>query len=405
MLDQNRGEQMRQYAAEQATRTRLASIDIVRGLAMVIMALDHVREFVSDAPFDPTDMVNTTPGYFFTRWITHFCAPTFVFLAGVSVFLTSAKSGKGTGTLVSRGLWLMFLELAFVTPLGWAFNFHFSFVRLQVIWAIGGAMILLALAARVASPRTLLALGLVIVLGHDGLNAHAQMFGSLAPAWTAIDDFHIFKPWPGHVVASIYPILPWFGIMAAGYGMGSVFQLPPMRQRRILLVLGAALIGGFILLRAVQIYGDPKPWHMEASGVFTLLSFLNCTKYPPSLLYTLMTMGPALVMLGLADRLPAAVADRLSLLGRVPLFFYLLHLPLFHAMSVLVVWAMGNPVGWMFVDSITIGHTPLSASTGYGVGLGVVYAIWAVGFALLFPACRAYAKVKAAKRYRWITYL
>lgn len=396
---------MHQQTASRATNLRLTSIDIVRGLAMIVMALDHIREFVSNAPFDPTDMSQTTPAYFFTRWITHLCAPTFVFLAGVSVFLASAGEGRGTGTLISRGLWLMLLEVAFVTPLGWAFNLHYGFVRLQVIWAIGGSMILLALAARVAAPRIVLAIGLAIVLLHDGLNAHAEIFGAMAPAWAVLDDFQIFKPWPGHVIASIYPVLPWFGIMAAGYGMGGLFQLPAERRGPILRNLGLTMIAAFIALRAAQLYGDPKPWLLQRDGLFTLMSFLNCTKYPPSLLYTLMTLGPALLLLGLAERLPLVLADRLVLLGRVPLFFYLLHLPLYHALSVLVVWARGYPVGWMFVDAITIGHTPLSASTDYGIGFGGVYAIWVCGLLLLYPACKAYARIKRTRRHHWMTYL
>lgn len=388
-------------------RPRLEQIDVVRGLAMLVMALDHVREFASNAPFEPTDMAHTSLAYFFTRWVTHFCAPTFVLLAGVSVFLaTSGKAtGRATSSLIKRGLWLMVLEIVWVTPLGWAFNVHYGFTRLQVIWAIGGAMILLAPAARLLKPMAVLALGIAIVVLHDALTSHEALLGPFTPVWQALGDFKVIKPMTGHVVASIYPVVPWFGIMAVGYGMGRVFLEPAQMRRRILVGAGLVIMLVFVALRWAQIYGDPKPWVEQPTGLFTLLSFLNCTKYPPSLLYTSMTLGPALVLLGFADRVPDVIASRLSLLGRVPLFFYLLHLPLFHAMSVAVVWATDNPVGWMFVDSITVGHTPTSAAADYGLGLPAVYMVWAAGLVLLFPLCRRYARIKDSRRYPWLAYL
>ncbi len=387
-------------------RLRLEPIDAVRGLAMILMALDHMREFVSNAPFDPMDMAHTTPAYFLTRWVTHFCAPAFVFLAGVSVFLATLWSTTDiTRMLVTRGLWLMLLEVAFVTPLGWAFDVDYGFTRLQVIWAIGGAMILLAPLVRFLRPAAVLVLGLAIVLLHDGLNAHAAIFGGLEPVWAALNTFQILKPAPGHVVASIYPVMPWLGIMATGYGLGGVFLEPAPRQRRILLGLGAAAVAAFILLRWTQLYGDPKPWAPQASTVLTLLSFLNCSKYPPSLLYTLMTLGPVLILLALAPRLPAVVSRPLALLGRVPLFFYLLHLPLLHAMAVAAVALKGHPVGWLFVDGITLGHTPASPGVQHGLDLAGVYGLWALGLILLYPACKAYARVKDSKRYPLLAYL
>lgn len=396
---------MSQEPASPPPRSRLEFIDTVRGMAMIVMAIDHVREFVSNAPFDPTDLTQTNAAYFLTRWITHFCAPTFVFLAGVSVFL-SASRGQGpvTRMLVTRGLWLMLLEVAVVTPLGWAFNLHWGFTRLQVIWAIGGSMVLLA-PLRLLGGRVVLGVGLALLLLHDGLTAHEAVLGPLAPAWHLLGDFQILKPAPGHVVASIYPVLPWLGIMATGYGLGGVFVAERGRRGRVLLGLGLAAVAGFIALRASQLYGDPKPWAVQSDPMLTLFSFLNCTKYPPSLLYVLMTMGPALILLAFAGSLPALLARPLALLGRVPLFFYLLHLPLLHALCVLAVWLRGRPVGWLFVDSIALGHKPGSPMVANGLGLGAVYALWALGLALLYPLCRAYARVKDSKRYPLLAYL
>lgn len=396
-----------EHTVESAKRARLDNIDIVRGLAMIVMALDHVREFVSNAPFDPTDMTHTSAAYFFTRWITHFCAPTFVLLAGVSMVLGASRATAGTMTagLIKRGLWLMALEVIFVTPLGWAFDFDYGFTRLQVIWAIGAGMVLMAPTIRFLRPGAVLLLGLAIVVLHDGLNAHEAMFGPAAPLWQLLATFKIIKTAPGHVIASIYPVLPWFGIMATGYGMGRIFLSPAPRQQKMLVGIGLAVSAAFVVLRLTQLYGDPKPWEQQATPLLTVLSFLNCSKYPPSLLYTAMTLGPALILLGLADRLSPAITRPLSLLGRVPLFFYLLHLPLFHAMSVVVVALSGRPVGWMFVDSITVGHTPTSAMALYGVGLGGVYGIWALGLILLYPLCRVYARIKDTRRYPWLTYL
>jgi len=389
---------------------RLTSIDVLRGLVMVIMALDHTRDLFSNAAFDPTDLTQTTPLLFFTRWITHFCAPVFVLLAGTSAFL-SLTSGKSRGELarflVTRGLWLMLLEVAVVTPLGWSFNFDYGFTRLQVIWVIGAAMVVLAALVPVAPRRAIGLLGLVIMLGHNVFDGpHAAWLGGFAGTWKLLHNLTPLQPFPHKTVLSIYPIVPWFGVMALGYGcVGELMLADPRRRDRLLLFIGLAMIALFVLLRASNLYGDPRPWGAQTDLVRTLLSFVNCTKYPPSLLYLLMTLGPAAIVLAFADRLPRLITGVLTTYGRTPLFYYLLHLPILHGLAVLFSYARYGQAPWLFHDMMAQKGAVHPIPPGYGYDLWVVYLVWIAVVAALYPACRWYAGVKRRSKHPLLSYL
>ena len=389
---------------------RLTSIDVLRGFVMVIMALDHTRDLFSNAAFDPTDLIQTTPLLFLTRWITHFCAPVFVLLAGTSAFL-SLSGGKSPAQLsrflLTRGLWLMLLEVAVVTPLGWSFNFDYGFTRLQVIWVIGAAMVILAALVPLVPRRAIGALGLVIVLGHNVFDGpHAAWLGGFAGTWTLLHNLTPLHPFPHKTVLSIYPIVPWFGVLALGYGcVGEMIQTDPPRRQRRLLIVGLAMVALFIVVRASNLYGDPKPWAVQPNAIRTLLSFINCTKYPPSLLYLLMTLGPAAIVLAFADRLPRLISGVLATYGRVPLFYYLLHLPILHGLAVLFSYVRYGQAPWLFHDMMAQKGAAHPIPPGYGYDLWVVYLVWITVVAALYPACRWYAGVKRRNKNPLLSYL
>ena len=283
---------------------------------MVVMALDHSRDFLTNTTFDPIDLTQTTALLFLTRWITHFCAPVFILLAGAGAGLSLA-GGKTPGQLarflLTRGLWLVFLELAVVSPIGWSFNLGFDFTRLQVIWVIGLSMVILAGLVTWVPRRGLAVLGVVLIFGHNLFDGpHAAWLGGLAPVWRALHNISGFHPLPHKAVVSLYPIIPWLGVMALGYGASEIMRLEAGRRNRILLWTGLAMIAVFLILRGVNLYGDPRPWGPQPSGLFSLLSFVNTSKYPPSLDYLMMTLGPALCFLAVADRLPAALSRPLG---------------------------------------------------------------------------------------------
>jgi uncharacterized membrane protein len=423
-------------AAEQTsrpTRTRIDSIDLLRGIVMVIMMLDHTRDFVHRyvfQGFDPTDLAHTSVKLFFTRWITHFCAPVFVFLAGTGAYLQFAR-GKSkrelSRFLITRGLWLIVLEFTWVR-IAVTFNVDYRFLGvMQVIWAIGASMIVLA--ALVHLPlRMIAAFGIAMIALHNLLDRlHVQGWqgpASPVPSYgaklfmilhQAFEAFPVFG-FPSPVVVVVYPLIPWVGVMTAGYAFGTLYQLDPLRRRRLLLILGSATTVLFVVLRAINLYGDPSPWSRQSTFAFTVLSFLNTTKYPPSLDYLLMTLGPAILALALfeskntsperrASRSPSLL-ERLRnafiTFGRVPLFFYLLQWPTAHFISVLVHLIAGKPVGWMFGSQIGINFAPLPNA---GFNLAVVYACWIAGVLLLYPLCKWFAGVKARRRDWWLSYL
>jgi uncharacterized membrane protein len=391
-------------------RPRLESIDVVRGMIMVLMALDHVRDFFHhDALlFDPADLSQTNAALFFTRWITHFCAPVFFFLAGTSAFLSFGR-GKSKSDLarflVSRGLWLVFLELTVVRCLGWAFNFNYHVTGLLVIWALGWSMIVLA--ALIYLPRWVIALfAVVMIAGHNLLDAvDPKSFGALAWVWRILHVPGELHPFPGMTLAIAYPLVPWVGVMAAGYVLGAWFKLERRERRRRLFWLGITLTTAFVIIRALNIYGDPTRWSAQQSPLFTLFSFINCQKYPPSLLYLLMTLGPVIILLASLDRDVPPIVRPFIVFGRVPLFFYLLHLPLMHGIAVGLSYLKYGRADWLFAGPAGIPRFGAAYPRDYGYGLIGVYLIWIVVVVLLYPLCKWFARVKQERRDVWLSYL
>lgn len=378
---------------------RMDGIDILRGLIICLMALDHVRDFVHPSgQFDPLNLDLTNPALFATRWITHFCAPTFVLLAGVSAWL-QGRNGKSPAALsrflLTRGVWLIVLEL---TVVGFGWQFTPVLVFLQVIWAIGWSMVLLSLLTRLPS-RLVLLVGVVIIAGHNLLDPIApQSFGAWAPLWNAI---HVsgLAPVLGVPVLFAYPVLPWFGVMCLGFGLGPIFVEPVERRRLILIIVGASMIVGFVLLRMVRIYGDPLPWAVHPEVWKTVGDFVDVQKYPPSLLYVLMTLGPALVALPLLERLKGPVARIFLAFGRAPLFAYVLHIYVAHLLTMAIGVALGYPAS-AFLNSLFQGPPD-----GWGLSLAATYGVWILVLIILYPPVRWFAGVKARRRDWWLGYL
>jgi len=382
-----------------ASRLRIDSVDLLRGLVMIIMALDHSRDYFTLYRFDPTDLSLTTPALFFTRWITHFCAPVFVFLAGTGAYL-SARNGKRheelTRFLVTRGLWLIVLELT-VVRFAWTFNLDYAVVFVQVIWALGWSMI--ALAGFIQLPLwAITAVSIAMIAGHNLLDPITpDMFGGHGPLSYGVWGWIWIML---HVQAGpvVYPLIPWLGVMAAGYAFGAVYSLETVERRRLLLRLGGLVTLGFILLRAVDVYGDPGPWHGGPSPVFSVMSFLNLHKYPPSLLYLMVTLGPSIALLAPFERLKGSLARFIMVYGKVPLFYYVLHLFLIHALALTVALVSGFDLKPML-------NAFFLFPPEWGFGLPIVYLVWiGVVLALYFP-CRWFAGVKQRSRAWWISYL
>jgi uncharacterized membrane protein len=387
-----------------ATQPRVEAIDLLRGLVMVLMALDHVRDFFSEARFNPTDLARTTPALFLTRWVTHFCAPVFVFLAGTGAFLHGSRGRTKPQLawfLLSRGLWLVGLEFTLV-HLGWFFNFNYHILIAQVIWAIGWSMV--ALAGLIFLPTwAVTTLGIAVVAGHNALDCvDPEALGSFRWLWVALCSGGIIPLAPEVVLYVAYPVLPWLGVMAAGYGFGALWLLDRDRRRRWLLGLGGALTLGFVVLRAANVYGDPNPWLLQSDAVFTFLAFLDCTKYPPSLLYVLMTLGPAVLALAWFDSSANRLGRPLVVFGRVPLFFYLLHVPLIHLAALAFARTQYGDVSFLLPHPLLIG--PQGVPEGYGYGLPTVYFVTLGVVLTLYPLCRWFAEVKRRRREAWLSY-
>jgi len=387
---------------------RLQQIDILRGAIMIIMALDHVRDFFHSAAlsFAPENLARTTPAIFFTRWITHFCAPVFMFTAGLGAFLwlqRGRSKGRLSRFLLTRGLWLIVLELT-ISRLGLYFNFDYSFIALIVIWALGCCMVLLA--ALIYLPvRWLALLSIAMIAGHNLLDRFpAAKFGSLAPLWNVIHQPGIV-PVGKYLVLVGYPLLPWVAVMAGGYCFGQVFLLDPQRRQRLLIQTGIALTAGFILLRLVNVYGNPAPWSHQRSALFTVMSFLNCTKYPPSLLFLLMTMGPALIALGCLEHVRLRDWNPLLVFGRVPLFYYLVHLYLIHTIALALAYLRYGNGSFLFNPVPTMGRPQQPFPSDYGYALWAVYLLWFLVVALSYPVCLWYARLKQRRRDWWLSYL
>lgn len=378
--------------------TRISSIDFLRGLVMVIMALDHVRAFfhVDAHVQDPMNMATTTPALFFTRWITHFCAPTFVFLSGISAF----KAGEKHRTtkelslfLLSRGLWLIFLEITLIT-FGLTFDIYYRMFVLQVIWAIGISMVVLA--GLVFLPRAaILTFGVLLVIGHNLLDSVQVTEPPLNFLWAALHVPGMLHPDPDFTVFLIYPVLPWIGLMALGFYAGKLYQrgFEAFVRRRILVLAGLGCTALFLLLRFTQAYGDGQVFEHQSATWKSVYDFLNTTKYPPSFHFLLMTLGPALLLLAISENFRFKVASVLVTVGRVPLFFYVLHIYLIHVVAFITALALGYT--WHDIQtSQNFGSLP----AGFGFSLGVVYVFWVLVLLVLYPACKWFAHYKARHR-------
>lgn len=384
---------------------------------MVIMMLDHTRDFVhwGALQFDPTDLGRTSPALFLTRWITHFCAPVFVLLAGTSAWfqLQRGKTPRELSRfLVTRGLWLIVLELVVIRFLV-LFNFAWaSGFFVQVIWAIGWSMIALAALIHLR-PLLLAAFGIGMIALHNLFDSVTvsiwQGPGTEGPGWLGGFWMILHQPGPlplgqhGPIVFVLYPLIPWVGVMAVGYALGTLYEKPSEERAKLLLRLGIAVTVGFVVLRASNVYGDAARWSIQSDPVFTALSFLNTTKYPPSLLFLLMTLGPSLMALAWFDKLePSRWVDPLLVFGRVPLFFYLLQWAVAHGLGIGLRWVRGQDASHLY--GAASGSFP--APAGDGFSLATTYLFWVLGLVLVYPLCAWFARLKQRRRqWRLLGYL
>lgn len=388
--------------------SRIESIDILRGLAMVIMALDHVRDYFHYGSFfvNPTDLETTTPFLFLTRFITHNCAPAFIFLAGTSAFLYGSNKPKKelSKFLLTRGVWLIFLEIA-VNNLIWTFDITYSRLILQVIWAIGWSMVVLSFLIHLPR-RALLATGLIIVAGHnllDGIVKEGTDPGSIL--WYFLHQRTPLRLGPDQLLVIGYPVLPWIGLMVLGYCFGALYRrdFDVKLRRKWLLGLGFGAIAMFYVIRGINAYGDPAPWAVQKNITYTVLSFFNVTKYPPSLDYLLITIGPAMLFLYVIEPVKNRATDFLLVFGRVPLFYYFLHVLVIHGLAVVLLAATGGNWQDMILDGSQSTRTDL---LDYGYPLYVVYIIWIAVILFLYPFSKRYMRYKAANRDKWwLSYL
>jgi uncharacterized membrane protein len=398
------------HHSHDARAYRLSSIDLLRGLVIVIMALDHVRDFfMVAAEQDPMANPNVTAGLFATRWITHVCAPVFVLLAGTSAGLMAARRAPDelTRFLFTRGVWLIVVEVAIVSsaatfaPAGIAEVGGATVVIMQVIWAIGASMIVLSVLQRLGRSACLW-LGVALLGTHNLLDLIWPVTGGplddAQPLWVSLHAPMALRTGP-FLFVFIYPLLPWIGVMLVGFGASAIFERAPDHRRRTLLQTGVALTAAFVVLRALDVYGDPNPWQLQPGGsIATLIDFLNTTKYPPSLTFLLMTIGPAAMLCARADQWNGWAKDILVTFGRVPFAFYVAHVLLIHALSVL----LGILQGFDLRQMLTLFHF---YPAGYGVTLPWVYVVWVLVVALLYPFCRWVAAVKTRRRDWWLSYL
>ncbi len=389
--------------------SRIVSLDIFRGLIMVIMALDHARDFFTNVPFEPETLAQTWPALFFTRWITHFCAPMFFLLAGTGAFLYGQRHTRAelTRFLWTRGLWLIALEFTIV---GTAWSFQIPFGFFGVIWALGASMVLMAGLVRLPM-RWIAMLSLAMIALHDLLDrVRPSQFGSWAWLWSILHKRGgVLLPF-GVREFVLFPLVPLVGVMAAGYWPGRVYLMEQERRKKLLLVLGAGMLAAFVLLRITNAYGNPPAgpggvsqgdFHVQPTLAKTAILFLDVEKYPPSLQFLLMTLGPSFLLLALLDqgRVPRGLGA-LWTFGRVPMFFYILHLYVIHWLAVAVAALRHEPVGWLFHGAF-FGETP----AGYGYNLPFVYLMWITAVAILYVPCRWFAELKMRRREWWLSYL
>ncbi len=388
------------------TRNRIESIDLLRGAIMIIMALDHTRDYFHADGFiyDPLDLHKTTAIIFLTRWITHFCAPIFMLLTGASAFIVGEKRGiKALSKfLLTRGFFLVIMEMT-VVNFGWNFNIHFPDIDFLVIWSLGASMI--ALSAMVYLPKkVILAIGIILIAGHNLLDTvHVPGKGLGVFLWSLLHEPGTFT-WAGENVTVLYPIIPWVGTIALGYSVGSLYSknADAAQRKKLLLRLGIGSILLFIVLRFTNVYGDAALWSTQHSFVYTVLSFINVTKYPPSLLYLSITLGVAFILLSALEIKPGKFGRVIAVYGRVPMFYYLCHIYLIHFLALFAT----NFCGKKWTDMIFDNFDNLAKFKGYGFSLWVVYTVWVSVILLLYPVCRWYDKYKIAHKEKWwLSYL
>jgi uncharacterized membrane protein len=394
-----------------STQKRVDSIDVLRGIVMVIMAIDHVRDFIHQGAYldDPLNVSTTTPILFFTRWITHLCAPTFVFLSGLSIYLQSIRKTKSelSSFVLKRGLWLIFVEFGLIT-LAMTFNPFYNLLIMQVIWAIGISMIILSILHRLPY-KFLLAIGLFIVLGHNALDFWEAEPGFKAGFWWDLFHHGSFVIYPiakDHFIAIMYPFVPWTGLMILGYCFGIFFtsKFTSEQRQKILLKFGLSLIGFFILLRAVNLYGDPNPWTPQNTSFSTFLSFIKVHKYPPSLAYMSVMMGVSILALSFLETIQNKITKAFRVFGRTAFFYYILHFYLVHTICMILYFSRGHSL----VEAInSLQSFPfLFSIKGEGYSLGFVYLIWALVVVGLYPLCKWYDSYKTAHKEKWwLSYL
>lgn len=388
-------------------KQRIQSIDILRGIIMALMALDHTRDYfhINGMSGNPTDMDTTTPFLFFTRWITHFCAPTFVFLSGTSIYLQSLRKTKKELALFlfTRGLWLMFAELTLV-GLGWSFDLSFDFFFLQVIWAIGCSMVILS-GLVFFRYWILVAIGVTITLLHNLMDYAVITNDNL----DVVANIFLITEFEPYVLGSVrfmaaYAILPWTGVMLLGYGAGKWFEseVRPETRRKTLITAGCLLIALFICIRLLNSYGDPSPWATQRDSTYTFMSFLNVTKYPPSLMYACITIGPALIVLALIEKIRNRFTAIFNIFGRVPFFYYLIHIYIIHILCTILFFAEGYTIEDAETLPMTFAFRP---EQNFGFSLGIVYLIWIFVLVLCYFPSRWYNNYKSTHKHWWLAYI
>jgi uncharacterized membrane protein len=388
------------------TKFRIESIDVLRGIVMLIMALDHVRDYFHyGANVDsPLNLATTTPFLFFTRWITHFCAPVFVFLSGTSVYLQSLRKSKKELSifLMKRGSWLIAVEITIIS-FAWSFNPQYNFIFFQVIWAIGISMILLGLFVWLPF-NFILSIGVLIVLGHNLFDAHESGQNFKHSFWMDLlhsSRFNVHPYAPNHVILIAYPFLPWTGLMMVGYCAGKWFtsKITYLQRRKYLITTGSLLVLFFTILRFVNIYGDPHVWSEQKNSLFTFFSFINVHKYPPSLLYLCITIGPALLFLAYIEKIKNRFTASVSVYGRVAFFYYVVHIYLIHLLSAIAFLIRGHSLADASHTGTLFPFFFLTPGEGYS--LKIVYLIWLAVIISLYPLCRWYDRYKLNHKEKW----
>ena len=392
-------------------KSRIESIDILRGIVMVIMAIDHTRDFFHFQAFsdDPMNLDTTTPFLYFTRWITNFCAPVFVLLSGTSIYLQSLRKTKKELSifLIKRGLWLIFIEFIIIS-FSWSFDPSYNFIYLQVIWAIGISMVLLGFIIHLPA-KIILALGLLIFFGHNLLDIPEAAADFKAGFWWDILHHAMWADYaitPNHHVIIIYPFVAWTGVMMLGYCAGVFFtpKFSVAQRQKILTQLGIALILLFVTLRVINIYGDPIAWTIQKNNLYTFLSFMKVNKYPPSLLYLCITIGPALLLLAFIENIKNKFTQVMIVFGRTAFFYYIIHFYLLHILLGVVYYIQGNTTAQAIASMKNLPF--LFCIPGKGFGLTGVYVVWAIAIFALYPLCKWYDKYKTNHKEKWwLSYL